>query len=264
MGLRQDTVVVVGGQDQKCAALGAGIEDGMATVSLGTAAAITQVMDRPRTDPSMRVPTFSFVQPGRWVLEGVIGTAAGSLRWFRDVLGGGASYDHLVEEVSRVPPGADGVTFYPHLSGAGSPHWHNAARGTFHGMSLATTRAHLTRALLEGIAFQIRENLTITQELAGPVQQVIIFGGGAKSDMWRQIIGDVANLPMAWTPNVETASLGAAMLGGLGEGTFSSLAAARQVMVQVFPPRMPEPANVIVYEQKYQEYHRMEEQLLCL
>jgi xylulokinase len=264
LGLRQDTVVVVGGQDQKCAALGAGIEDGTATVSLGTAAAITRVMDQPRTDPHMRVPTFSFVQPGRWVLEGVIGTAAGSLRWFRDVLGGGTSYDQLVEEAGRVTPGADGVVFYPHLSGAGSPHWHNAARGTFHGMSLATTRAHLTRALLEGVAFQIRENLAITQELAGPVRQAIVFGGGAKSDLWRQIIGDVANLSVAWTPHVETASLGAAMLAGYGEGIFGSLAEARRVMVQVLPPRQPEPQNTPVYEQKYQHYRRMEEHLLCL
>jgi xylulokinase len=258
LGLSRDTAVVVGGQDQKCAALGAGIQDGTATLSLGTAAAVSQLMERPSTDPAMRVPTFSFVQPGRWVLEGVIGTGAGSLRWYRDLLGGEASYDQLIEEASHIPPGADGVVFYPHLGGATSPHWQNNARATWHGMSLATGRAHLTRALLEGVAFQVRQNLTVTQQLAGPVQRLIVFGGGARSRLWGEIIGDAANLPLARTPNVETASLGAAMLAGLGSGLFPSLAEARRAMVKVSQPRPPDPENARVYEQKYGEYCRLE------
>ena len=175
LGLSHDVVVAVGGQDQKCAALGAGIGDGSATVSLGTASAIVQVMDRPATDPRMRIPTFTFVQPARWVLEGVVGTAAGSLRWYRDTVAPGIPYSTLDAEAAPVPPGSDGVLFYPHLGGAGSPHWLNSARGTFHGLSLATTRGHLTRAVLEGVAYQIRENLTVTEEIGGPVAQVILY-----------------------------------------------------------------------------------------
>jgi xylulokinase len=263
LGLPPATIVVVGGQDQKCAALGAGIESGVATVSLGTAAAIIQTMDRPHTDIRMRVPTFSFVLSDCWVLEGVIGTGAGSLRWLRDLLGGDAAYDGLVDAAAGVTPGTDGLVFLPHLSGAGSPYWDGTARATFHGLSLATTRAHLTRAVLEGVAFQIRANLAVTQELAGVVKQVILFGGGARSSLWRAIIGDAANLPVATTPSVETAALGAAMLAGLGSGLFVSPTDARRALVQVGQSRAPVAENVAFYETTYHHYREIEERLLC-
>ena len=128
LGLRREVVVAVGGQDQKCAALGAGIDDRTATVSLGTASAIEQLMASPATDPAMRIPTFTFLQPARWVLEGVVGTAAVSMRWLRDMLGADG-YAGLDAAAAAVPAGSDGVRFYPHLSGAGSPHWNvDAAR----------------------------------------------------------------------------------------------------------------------------------------
>jgi xylulokinase len=146
LGLSPDTLVVLGGQDQKCAALGAGITDDTATMSLGTASALEQTSDHPIVDPAMRVPTFAFVQPARWVLEGVIGTSGGSLRWYRDTLARGTTYEVLDAEADAVAPGADGVIFLPHLSGAYSPHWQSSARGAFHGLSLATSRGHLTRA----------------------------------------------------------------------------------------------------------------------
>lgn len=262
LGLRPDVVVTVGGQDQKCAALGAGIQDGMATLSLGTASAITQIMDRAQVDPQMRVPTFTFVMPQRWVLEGVISTGAGSLRWYRDTICPGTPYTLLDEEAAQVPPGADGVFFYPHLSGAGSPHWQSRARGTFHGMSLATTRAHLTRAILEGVAYQMRENLAVTEEVGGAVREAIVFGGGAKSALWREIIGDVINRPLAWTRTVETANLGAAMLAGLGSGVFATLAQARAVMVGELVYRDPVPEKVAVYAKLYEEYRRIEMALM--
>ncbi|MBC7233610.1 MAG: xylulokinase [Chloroflexi bacterium] len=262
LGLPSNVVVSVGGQDQKCAALGAGIQDGKATLSLGTASAISQVMDRPHVDVQMRVPTFTFVVPNRWVLEGVVSTGAGSLRWYRDTICPGTPYSALDEEAAQIPPGADGVFFYPHLSGAGSPHWKSQSRGTFHGLSLATTRAHLTRAILEGIAYQMRENLAVTEELAGPVEEAIVFGGGAKSALWREIIGDVINRPLAWTQTVETANIGAAMLAGVGSGLFSTLAQAREVMVGELAHRDPVPKNVEIYAQRYEEYRRIESVLV--
>lgn len=252
--LPSDTVVSVGGQDQKCAALGAGIQDGTATLSLGTASAIVQVMDRPLVDPTMRVPTFAFVVPNRWVLEGVIGTGAGSLRWYRDTVCPGVPYADLDEGAMGVQRGADGVLFYPHLSGAGSPHWVSQARGTFLGLSLATTRGHLTRAVLEGVAYQIRENLVVTQALAGSVERAIVFGGGARSPVWREIIGDVINRPLAWMPTVETANLAAAMLAGLGCGIFSTLEDARRAMVGTLTHRAPDPEGVQIYDELYEEY----------
>jgi xylulokinase len=262
LGLRPDTVVSVGGQDQKCAALGAGIRDGTATLSLGTASAIVQVMDRPLVDPQMRVPTFTFVTPSRWVLEGVIGTGAGSLRWYRDTICPGVPYLELDEGARTVPRGADGVFFYPHLSGAGSPHWRSQDRGAFHGLSLATTRAHMTRAVLEGVAYQMRENLAVTQALAGPVGDAIVFGGGAKSTIWREIIGDVINRPLAWTQTVETANLAASMLAGLGCGVFSTLDEARESMVGTLTHRAPDPEGARIYDGLYEEYSQAENKLL--
>lgn len=262
LGLRPDVVVAVGGQDQKCAALGAGITDGVATVSLGTASAIVQVMDRPATDPLMRIPTFAFVQPMRWVLEGVVGTAAGSLRWYRDTVAPGVPYSTLDREAEAIPPGSEGVLFYPHLSGATSPYWLSAARGTFHGLSLATTRGHLTRAVLEGVAYQVCENLAVTAEIGGPAAQVILFGGGAKSALWRQIIAAVLGRPVSWTQTVETASLGAAMLAGLACGAFATPDEARGRMRQPTAVEEPRPSDVATYAETYERYRRTEALLL--
>jgi len=264
LGLPPTTVVSVGGQDQKCAALGAGIRDNIATVSLGTASAISRVIGRPLVDPQMRVPTFAFVMPDRWVLEGVILTGAGSLRWYRDTLCGDVPYTELDEEAMRIPRGSDGVLFYPHLSGAGSPHWRGRARGTFHGLSLATTRAHLTRAVLEGVAFQIRENLAVVEDLAGTVNEVIVFGGGAKSSLWREIIGDVINRPLAWTVNVETASRGAAMLAGLGCGFYTIDTQAREAMVGGLNRRQPDPEGAQTYSTIHERYVGVEAKLMSL
>jgi xylulokinase len=220
-------------------------------------------MDRPLTDPQMRIPTFSFVQPGRWVLEGVVGTGAGSLRWYRNMLASGATYEALDAEAKALRPGAGGVIFLPHLNGATSPHWQSGGRATFHGLSLATTRGHLTRAVLEGVAYQVRENLAITQSLAGPARQAIVFGGGAKSALWRQIIADVIDLPVAWTPTVETACLGAAMLAGLGCGVFASLEDARTRMVPTRSRQEPVPERVAAYAAAYEAYRRVEDSLLA-
>jgi xylulokinase len=262
LGLSPDVVIVTGGQDQKCAALGAGIRDGVATLSLGTASAIVEGMDAPLTDPKMRIPTFTFVQRGRWVLEGVIATGAGSLRWHRDTLAPGTSYSTLDGEATAIPRGAEGVRFYPHLSGATSPHWQPEARAAFQGLSLASTRAHMTRALLEGVAYEMRTNLEITQTLAGPVKEAIVFGGGAKSALWRAIIGDVLNLPLAWSPNVETASLGAAMLAGVGCGLFATLDSARDQMLPLTQRREPDSRAAAEYEGLYADYRAGEARLL--
>lgn len=263
LGLRPDVVVVIGGQDQKCAALGAGIQDGVATLSLGTATAIVQVMDAPRTDPERRIPTFTFLQPQRWVLEGVVGTGAGSLRWHRDLVAPGIAYAALDAEAAAVSRGADGVRFHPHLTGATSPYWRSDVHGAYENLSLATTRGHLTRSVLEGVAFQMRANLEVTQAVAGPVAEAIVFGGGAKSPLWRAIISDVIRLPVYWTPSVETASLGAAMLAGVGVGLFASLDEARAHMVGIAARREPDPMGAAEYDEWYRLYSQAEARLMA-
>jgi xylulokinase len=196
------------------------------------------------------------------VLEGVVGTAAVSLRWLRDVLGSDG-YAGLDAAASSVPRGSDGVRFYPHLSGATSPHWNVEARGTFHGLSLATSRGHLARAVMEGVAFQVRENLEVTQALAGTAERIIAFGGGAKSALWREILGDVLERPLAWAQTVETAGLGAAMLAGFGCGLFPSLAEARRRMLSPLSVRPPDPSGVTEYREAYGAYRRLEDTLLA-
>jgi xylulokinase len=261
--LHPDVVVATGGQDQKCAALGAGIRDGVATLSLGTATAIVQVMDAPRTDPERRIPTFTFLQPQRWVLEGVVGTGAGSLRWHRDVVAPGIGYTTLDAEAAAIPRGADGVRFHPHLTGATSPYWRSDVHGAYENLSLATTRGHLTRSVLEGVAFQMRANLEVTQAVAGPVGEAIVFGDGAKSPLWREIISDVIRLPLCWTPSVETASLGAAMLAGVGAGEFASLDEARARMVGIAARREPDLVGAAEYDEWYRRYSEAEARMMA-
>jgi xylulokinase len=261
LGLRRDVIVSVGGQDQKCAALGAGIDDRTATVSLGTASAIEQLMASPATDPAMRIPAFTFLQSGRWVLEGVVGTAAVSMRWLRDMLGADG-YAGLDAAAVAVPCGSDGVRFYPHLSGASSPHWNVDARGSFHGLSLATSRGHLVRAVMEGVAFQVRENLEVTQTLAGRAERVIAFGGGTRSALWRAVLGDVLDRPLAWAEAVETAGLGGAMLAGAGCGLFPSVEEAQRRMLPPLAVRPPDPSAAAAYDVAYGAYRRLENTLL--
>ncbi len=262
LGVRPSTVVVVGGQDQKCAALGAGITEKVATVSLGTAAAVTQLMDKPVIDAQMRIPTFTFVQPSRWILEGVIATGAGALRWYRDTFAANASFDQLAAEADSVPIGCDGVMFLPHLSGATSPHWHTNIKASFQGLNLATRVAHLTRAVFEGVAFQVRANIDVTQEIGGQVEALIVFGGGAKSAFWRQMLADVTSRSVRSTTSVETASAGAAMLAGLGAGIFASFDSARAHMVRTSMTHTPNDEAAAHFSEAYLAYQQCERHLL--
>jgi xylulokinase len=262
LGLSEEVTVTVGGQDQKCAALGAGIGDDIATVSLGTATAITRLTRAPVIDPAMRIPAFAFVMPDRWVLEGVLGTGGGSLRWYRDTVCDSQSYAALDEEAAQVPPGSDGVFFYPHLGGATSPHWQAEARGTFRGLSLSTGRPEMTRAVLEGVAFQIRENLEVLTEITGAMDAIILFGGGAKSPLWRDIISDLTGMPVAIAGSVETATLGACILAGVGSGVFPDIQTGQRRLSIPMDRRLPDPVVTQQYQEIYRKYRELEAKLL--
>ncbi len=262
LGLSEETVVVVGGQDQKVAALGAGIREGVATVSLGTATAISVITEKPAIDEQMRIPAFTFVIPQRWDLEGVIGTGGGSLRWYRETFFPGEDYSTLDALAEQAPPGANGVFFYPHLTGAGSPHWQEAARAGFQGISLSTTRADMTRSVLEGVAFQIQENIEALEDIAGPIAELVLFGGGAKSALWWGIIADVTRKVVVRAKTVETANLGACILAGVGFGLFADPKSAQAAMIADLQHRVPEMVNVQRYESVYQEYREMETRIL--
>jgi xylulokinase len=251
-GLQPGIPVVVGGQDQKCAALGAAIRPGVATVSLGTASAISCLADRPLLDPQRRIPCFPFVIPGFWVLEGVVGTAGAALRWLRAAFFPQDDFVELDAWAARAEPGANGVRFYPHLAGATSPLWQAEARGAFAGLSLAAGKADLVRSVLEGVAFQIRANLEAIEGLA-PVNELILFGGGARSRLWNGIIAAVTGKAVRVARTVNVANWGACLLAGIGAGKFRD-AQHLPTPAQAKTVITPEAGEVRRYQELYEAY----------
>ncbi len=262
MGLWPGAVVVVGGQDQKCAALGASIHPGAATVSLGTASAVSALVDRPRLDPRRRIPLFPFVVPGYWDLEGVVGTAGGALRWLRETLFPDATYDDLSGLAADSPPGANGVCFYPHLSGAGSPHWRADVWGAFTGLTLAAGAADLVRSVFEGVAMQIRENLEAMQEIGCEVGELILFGGGARSSLWPQVIADVTARPVTVVAMPDVANWGAALLAGIGAGVFDGDPFVHAATAESGRHLAPRARVAARYDEVYVRYRDLEFRLL--
>jgi len=258
LGINADTVVFVGGQDQKCAALGAGLSEGIATISLGTAAAISRKWLSPRFDEKMRIPCFSDIVKGCWVTEGVISTAASSLKWLRDTFFPHKSYQELDEMANGANTGD--LLFYPLLSGASSPHWHRDSCGCYYGFHLNTQPGEMIQALFEGVAFQIRENLEIMQGNESTIRSLRVFGGGARSKPWCQTIADITGLPVFMLNTAETACCGVAMLAGTGVGIFTSLSQA-QTVVSVAGRCDSNPQAKIMYDEKYEKYLAVEKKL---
>lgn len=262
LGLSEGTIVAVGGQDQKCAALGANIRPGVATVSLGTASAISCLTAHPVLDPERRIPTFPFVVPGYWDLEGVVGTAGGAFRWLRETLFPAAEYRRLDEMAAKSPPGANGVCFYPHLSGAGSPHWRADVWGAFLGLTLAAGPGDIVRSVLEGVAFQIQENLEVMDAMGIAVDELVLFGGGAQSPLWVHLIGDVTGKPVTVTEMVDVANWGACVLAGVGAGLFEGDILGRPVSRETKSRRLPRPEIAEHYTSLYRHYRSQENKLL--
>lgn len=253
-GLPEGIRVYLGAQDQKCAAFGAGIQPGFAAVSLGTATAVSTVCPKPVFDEEMRLPCFC-VGKDRWVLESVIGTSGASLKWLRDTLFGGISYSDLTEYAAHSAPGANGLRFYPHFQGATSPYWVSGASGAFQGITLATSRYDIVRAVLEGIAYQISVNVGLHEKVDGNViRELRLFGGGANSALWCGIIADVTGKSVVVPYTIETANLGAAMLAGLGGGD----AAGMPPPQARFEPR----ENARVYRDLIQDYLAAQDRIL--
>jgi len=216
LGLPTGTLVAVGAQDQKCAALGAGLRPGLATASLGTATAITAISGKAHYDLRARIPCFPYVCKGTWVLEAPVPTTGAAMRWLRDVARGfGAddvSHAQLAELAAGSAPGSSGLAFFPFLAGAGAPHWVAEARAGITGIGLHTTAGDIVRALMEGVACEIRGNLDAMRGQGTAIDALKLFGGGARSLLWAQIIADIAGVPVEADEDVETAGAGAAVL----------------------------------------------------
>lgn len=220
MGLHRNMKVVLGAQDQKCAAIGAGIKEGIATVSLGTATAISSISRKPIFDSKMRVPCFCLDEK-RWILESVICTSGISLKWLKNTLFEHVTYGGMDRLAESAVPASNGLFFYPHMEGASTPYWRNDIRGFMYGFTLSTSREDIIRAFLEGIAFQIKINLDVQEEInSRQIDEIRIFGGGSNSELWCRIIADITGKAVSVLYTSEIANLGAAVLAGIGMGVY--------------------------------------------
>ena len=227
-GLRAGTPVVAGGGDQAANGVGVGaIEPGMVALSLGTSGVVFAPTDRPVVEPDGRVHAFCHAVPNRWHLMSVMLSAAGSLRWFRDVVAPGEPFAALSDAAGEVAAGSDGLLFLPYLSGERSPHPDPRARGAFVGLTTTHDRRHLTRAVLEGVAFGLRDGLDLMVAVGMPAPTTIrASGGGLASAVWRQILADVLEAEIGTVGTTEGAAVGAATLAAVGSGWFPDAASA--------------------------------------
>ncbi|HEX9634755.1 MAG TPA: xylulokinase [Candidatus Limnocylindria bacterium] len=232
-GLRRGTPVVAGGGDQSANAVGVGaVRPGTVALSLGTSGVVFGATDRPLYEPQGRVHAFCHAVPGRWHLMSVMLSAAGSLRWFRDAVAPGVDFTELVGTAAGAPAGSGGLYFLPYLSGERSPHPDPLARGAFVGLTLAHDRRHLARAVLEGVAFGLRDGLDLMLAAGMPIPtQIRASGGGTASELWRQILADVLDAEIATVGTSEGAAYGAGLLAAVGAGWFPSVESAVDALV---------------------------------
>jgi xylulokinase len=254
-GLREGTPVVAGGGDQAANAVGTGaVDEGVVTLSLGTSGVTFAASRSPLFEKAGRVHAFCHAVPGRWHLMSVMLSAAGSLRWFRDALAPGVEFGALVDGAADVPPGADGLLFLPYLTGERSPHPDPLARGAFVGLTVGHGRPHLTRAVLEGVAFGLKDGLDLMVDAGVPVPaQIRASGGGTASALWRQILADVLDAEIATVGTTEGAAYGAGVLAAVGAGWFDTADAAAAAWVQATPVAAPD-GDVARYKDLHAAY----------
>jgi xylulokinase len=240
-GLATGTPVVAGGGDQSANGIGVGaIDPGVVALSLGTSGVVFAATADPVIEPHGRVHSFCHAVPDRWHLMGVMLSAAGSLRWFRDALAPDESFDRLVTDAASVPAGSDGLLFLPYLTGERTPHPDPLARGAFVGLTVRHERAHLTRAVLEGVAFGLKDGLDLMTAAGMPAPiQIRASGGGTKSALWRQILADVLDAEIATVSTAEGAAYGAALLAAVGAGWFPNVDRAVNATVTTAPAAGP-------------------------
>jgi xylulokinase len=242
-GLAAGTPVVAGGGDQSSNAVGVGVvAPGTVALSLGTSGVIFAPTDAPVHEPHARVQAFCHAVPGRWHLMSVMLSAAGSLRWFRDALAPAEAFGDLAASATEVEAATDGLFFLPYLSGERSPHPDPAARGAFVGLALRHDRRHMARAVLEGVAFGLRDGLDLMTDAGIPrPSQIRASGGGLASPLWRQILADVLAAELATTSTTEGAAHGAAILAAVGATWFPTVDAACAALVTAVPAASPGP-----------------------
>ncbi len=255
LGLPARIPVYGGGGDQAAAAVGTGaVKEGVVSISLGTSGVVFATTDNPFIEPEGRLHAFCHSVPGKWHLMGVMLSAAGSLRWHRDTFAPGTDYDTLLEPAGDVPAGSDGLFFLPYLTGERTPHPDPLARGAFVGMTVRHDFPHLTRAVLEGVSFGLRDSFELMKSTGlENISQVRVTGGGARSPLWRQILADVFGAEIVTVNTEEGAAYGAALLAGTGANVFPSVETACEKTIQITGSTSPG-ADQKTYEEFYPLY----------
>jgi xylulokinase len=263
IGLTQNTVVTTAPIDQIAAAVGSGnIKTGMVTETTGSALAICATLSKPVCDPKMQVGLYRHALPEHFILMPWVPTAGMVLRWFRDELGRGEDYAELSSLAEKISPGSDGLLMLPHLSGAFSPEVNPAARGVFYGISLSHSRGHFVRAIFESVAYMLRDNIEMLEELGLDCSMIYSLGGGARNPIWVQIKADVLNKPISVPECDEATCLGTAILATIATSIYSSVEDAVQNMVRCTEEYQPRQDAVVEYEQHYQKYLKLNKLLI--
>lgn len=257
-GLLPGTKIVAGAGDNAAGAIGTGtVEPGTASVTIGTSGVVFVVTDTPTLDLRGRTHTLCHAIPDRWHMTGVTQGAGLSLKWFRENFAMGNSYDELTAEAEEIGPGAEGLVWLPYLMGERTPHLDPNARAAFVGFTASHTRGHAVRAVLEGVAFSLRQSLDIFRELGLPINNIRLGGGGARSKLWRQIQADVYRQAVELLEAEEGAAYGAAILAGVGAGAWPSVDAACQQTIIVRETVEPNPVSSEILERRYDVYRKL-------
>jgi xylulokinase len=250
--------VAAGAGDQAAAALGVGVDNpGPVSVVLGTSGVVFAALPAYAADPQARVHAFCHAVPGGWHAMGVMLSAGGSLRWLRDALGTASGYDELTAAAGEWPAGAEGLTFLPYLTGERTPHADPHARAAFAGLTLRHDRGALVRAVLEGVAYGLRDSLELLRGLGVDPRAGHVSGGGARSELWVRIIASVLGLPVRRTATDEGSAYGAALLGGVAAGVFRDVHEAVATCVRTLDPVEPDPHWSAAYERGYGRFRQL-------
>ena len=258
-GLKSGTPVMAGGGDQAAQAVGVGaVKEGVVALTLGTSGVVFATTGGAFIEPEGRLHAFCHSVPGKWHLMGVMLSAAGSLRWYRDTFVPGMKYDDLLAPVESISAGSEGLLFLPYLTGERTPHPDPLARGAFVGLTVRHGMAHCTRAVLEGVAFGLKDSFELMKSAGlAKIEQVRVSGGGARSALWRQILADVFDAELVTVNTTEGAAYGAALLAGVGAGLWADVETACDRTIRVTGSESPAPRQVDVYRTVYPLYREL-------
>jgi len=258
-GLKVGTPVAAGGGDQAAGAVGVGaVEAGIVGLTVGTSGVVFATTPSALIEPEGRLHAFCHAIPNMWHFMGVMLSAAGSLQWYRDALAPNMSFDDLLKEAESAPAGSEGLQFLPYLSGERTPYPDPLARGAFIGLTLRHGRAHMTRAVLEGVAFGLKDSFTLIQNAGlGTITQVRASGGGTKGALWRQILASVLEAELVTVNTTEGAAYGAALLAGVGAGAWPDVRSACKVCVKITGSTLPDSTHLDAYRKSYSLYQEL-------